>query len=175
MRPLKFLLVLLPVFAISIYGQNSRHGGGEQVPACAGSKLTLRRIGDDAAMGGNRTIDYDLVNNGPAKCSLDGYPGYVLTTSSGKAIARGKAINAEQLPGEDQIHRPEPVVLRSGEGAWFRIYFNSGGAGHVGKPCPQSSKVRITIPGGGKTIVLNEQIQSCMTVQISSIRPGKPE
>jgi hypothetical protein len=123
-------------------------------------------------MGGLNTIEYALKNNSSGACTLKGYPRYELLDKSGKVRLRGRAINSQQLPGDDAKMPPRLVTIEPGKEAWFRVYYNSGGAGYVGKPCPVSRKVRITAPGTTRAFVLKESITSCRTVEISAVRSG---
>jgi hypothetical protein len=142
------------------------------IAPCRGEDLSVRHVTDDAAMGGQNLIVYALKNNSSAACTLDGYPRYELLDKSGKLRPRGRAINSQQLPGDEAKRPPQLVTIEPGKEAWFRVYYNSGGAGYLGKPCPVSRKVRIVAPGTTKSFFLKEDITSCTTVQVSSVRGG---
>jgi hypothetical protein len=119
-------------------------------------------------MGGQNLSDYAFRNNAPSACTLKGYPSFELLNKAGKLMPRGRAINSRQLPGDEAAGDPELITLDSGKEAVFRVYYNSGGAGHTGKPCPKSSKVRIAAPG--RSFILADQITSCGKVQVSAIK-----
>jgi hypothetical protein len=140
---------------------------------CRGQEISARHISDDSAMGGQNSIVYGLKNVSPVACTLKGYPRYELLDKVGKIRPRGRAINSQQLPGDDEKLRPQQVMIHPGEEAWFRVHYNSGGAGHVGKPCPVSRKARIVAPGTTRVLVLKESITSCGAVEVSAVR-GAP-
>ena len=86
-------------------------------------------------------------------------------------MPRGQAVNSRQLPGDETAGPPDLITLESGKEAVFIVYYNSGGAGYLGKPCPTARKVRITAPETTRTFILNDQmISSCGKVQVSAMR-----
>jgi hypothetical protein len=141
---------------------------------CRGVDLSVRHVTDDAAMGGERLIVYSLRNNSSIPCTLKGYPRYELLDQAGRLRLHGRAINSAKLPGDDTKVLPQLVTLESGKEAWFRVHYNSGGAGYAGKPCPVSRQVRITAPGTTRSMIVQEEITSCRTVQVSAVRGGSP-
>ena len=145
------------------------------VAPCRGADLSVRHVTDDAAMGGQNLIDYAFKNNSSSPCTLKGYPRFELLDKSGTVRPRGRAMNSQQLPGDEARHPAQPVTIEPGKEAGFRVYYNSGGAGYVGKPCPVSRKVRITAPGTTRRFVLHEQITSCRSVQVSAVRTDLPQ
>jgi hypothetical protein len=147
---------------------------GALVP-CRGEELSVRRVSDDAAMGGHDLIDYALRNNSSSPCTLKGFPRYELLDRSGKVRRRGRAINSQQLPGDDKKEPPQLITLEPGKEAGFRVYYNSGGAGHIGKPCPVSRKIRITAPGTTRHFVRREEIRLCFGLAVSAVRKALPE
>jgi hypothetical protein len=144
---------------------------------CREEQLSVRKIPDseDAAMGGHRSVDYSFTNISSSPCTLTGYPRVELLNKAGRRVRRGLAVNSERLPGDTEKHLPQPVTLEAGKAAWFRLYYNAGGAGRVGKPCPIYPKVRITAPGTSRGSTLREQIQSCQTVEVSAVQSGSPQ
>ena len=114
---------------------------------CKGADLSARHVSEDAAMGGRNTVDYAFKNESMSPCTLMGYPQFELLDKSGKVRPRGRAINSQQLPGDATKQLPQLVTIGPDKEAWFRVYYNSGGAGYVGKPCPTSRMVRISAPG----------------------------
>jgi len=64
------------------------------------------------------------------------------------------------------------VTIVPGTETWFRVHYNSGGAGYLGKPCPVSRKVRIVAPGITRAFVLKEDISSCSNLEVSALRSG---
>ena len=137
---------------------------------CRGVDLSVRHVSDDAAMGGENLILYALRNNSSTPCTLRGYPRYELLDKRGKPTTR--AINSHQLPGDDTELMPQLVTLEAGKEAWFRVHYNSGGAGHTGKPCPVTSKVRVFPPATARPFVMKEEITSCSKVEVSAMRGG---
>lgn len=141
---------------------------------CRNGALSVRHVTEDAAMGGHNTIDYAFKNKSQSSCTLFGYPRFELLDKSGKVRPRGRAINSRQLPGEETKLTPQLVTIQPGEEAAFRVYYNSGGAGYMGKPCPVSPKVRIEAPGTTRRFILRGQITSCRDLSVSAIRAKLP-
>jgi hypothetical protein len=121
-------------------------------------------------MGGVRSVEYAIKNSSTTPCTLKGHPRFELLTRSGARFGKIRVVNSEQLPGDEEKQLPALVRLEPGKEARFHIYFNSGGAGKVGKPCPTAARVRITAPGAKKGVVLRDQVQSCESVQVSVVR-----
>ncbi len=147
---------------------------GTFVP-CRGEDLSVRHVTDDAAMGGHYLIDYALRNNSSSPCTLKGYPRFELLDRSGKVRRRGRASNSQKLPGDETKEPPQLITLEPGKEAGFRVYYNSGGAGHIGKPCPVSRKIRITAPGTTRHFVRREEIRLCFGLAVSAVRKALPE
>jgi hypothetical protein len=142
---------------------------------CRGADLAVRHVTEDAAMGGHNTIDYAFRNDSASPCTLMGYPRFELLDKSGRVRPHGRAINSQQLPGDESKKPPQLVRIEPGKEAWFRVYYNSGGAGYVGKPCPVSHMVWISAPGSTRRFVLPEKITSCQSVKVSAVRSGLPQ
>ena len=81
---------------------------------CRGEALSVRHVSDDAAMGGHDLIDYAFKNNSSSPCTLKGYPRYELLDRSGKVRRHGRAINSQQLLGDDKKEPPRLVTLAPG-------------------------------------------------------------
>jgi hypothetical protein len=141
---------------------------------CRRQDLSLKEGETDAAMGGVRSTNYTFTNKSQSPCTLQGYPRYELLDKAGKVRPRGRARNSSQLMGEETKQAPQLVTIEPGKEAWFRIDYNAGGAGYLGKPCPVSRRVRILAPGITKPFLLKDNIQSCNTVQVSAVRSGQP-
>jgi len=137
---------------------------------CRGVDLSVRHVSEDAAMGGENLIVYALRNNSSTPCTLRGYPRYELLDKRGQLTAR--AINSRQLPGDDTRLMPQLVTVEPGNEAWFRVHYNSGGAGYTGKPCPVTPKVRVFAPATARPFVMKEEITSCRKVEVSAVRGG---
>jgi hypothetical protein len=139
---------------------------------CRGDDLAVRNVSDDAAMGGEHLGLYAFRNNSSTPCTLKGYPRFQLLNKAGRMMLHGQAINSQQLAVDDEKYPPQSVTVAAGGEAWFRIHYNSGGAGYMGKPCPTSSQVRIVAPGTTRALMLKDKITSCKTVEVSTVRPG---
>ena len=137
---------------------------------CRGAALSVRHVSDDAAMGGHDLIDYAFKNNSSSPCTLKGYPRYELLDRAGKVPRHGRAINSQHLPGNETKEPPQLITLAPGKEVGFRVYYNNGGAGHTGKPCPLSRKVQIKAPGTIRSFELPEEIRSCRSVLVSAVR-----
>ncbi len=142
---------------------------------CRGADLSVRYVDDDAAMGGVHVATFAFKNESASPCALMGYPVFHLLNGSGRVLRRGRAINSRQLPGDEAPMPPQLITVEPGKEAGFRVYFNTGGAGYLGKPCPTSRKVWISAPGSSRSFILKQEIQSCTTVKVSSIRGGAIE
>lgn len=136
-------------------------------PACRDSQLSVRDIGGDAAMGGVRGIEYAFKNISRAPCTLRGYPRFEVLSKSGRVVRRGRARDSET--------RADSGTIEPGKTATFSIYYNAGGAGRVGKPCPTYPRVRITAPNNRRGAVLREAIQLCGDVEVSPVGPPSSE
>ena len=174
------LLLMLIAASATVLGQPDPRTMLYQVAVqaalpCRNQDLSVRHVTDDAAMGGVNTIDYAFKNVSSSPCTLKGYPRFELLDTSGAVRPRGRAINSPQLPGDEAKQPPKLVTIEPGKQAGFRVYYNSGGAGYMGKPCPVSRKVRITAPGTTRRFVLREQIASCSSVEVSAVRSELPQ
>lgn len=145
---------------------------GSAIPQCLGGQLSVRHVSDDAAMGGVRVTNFAFTNTSNAPCTLKGYPRVELLNKFGRAFGRIRVVQRDRLPGEEERQPPRLVRLEPNQEAWFRLYYNSGGAGYMGPPCPTAAKIKITAPGARRGSVLREQIQSCREVEVSPVRSG---
>jgi len=144
--------------------------GPQTAAPCRGADLSVRLVNDDQAMGGQHLGDFAFRNNSAAACTLKGYPRFELLNKAGALMPRGRAVNSKQLPGDETASEPAAITIQSGKEAVFRIHYNSGGAGYLGKPCPTSRKVRIAAPGTTRSFILKQEITSCGKVEISAMR-----
>ena len=174
--------ILLTLFSLVAAGQTNiketAYARSVNVGAfapCRGEDVSVRRVSEDAAMGGHNLIDYALRNNSLAPCTLIGYPRFELLDKAGKARRHGRAVNSQQLPGDETHEPPQLIALEPGKEAGFRAYYNSGGAGYMGKPCPLSRRVRIKAPGTRRSFELREEIRSCRGVLISAVRNSRSQ
>ncbi len=139
---------------------------------CRGADLSVRQVYDNAAMGGEHLMLYAWRNNSSMPCTLKGYPRYELLDKLGAVRPRGRAINSKQLPGDEALMPAQLMTIAPGTEAWFRVHYNSGGAGYLGKPCPVSRKVKIVAPGTARAFMVKEDISSCGKVEVSAVRSG---
>jgi hypothetical protein len=156
--------------------QNSNSSGtGGGAARCLRENLSIKEGATDAAMGGVRQTDFTITNNGSAPCTLKGYPRVELLNRAGRAVRRAKSSN--NWVGGDDDKRPQSVTIEPGQTAWFRLNYNSGGAGHVGKPCPTYPKIRITPPGLMRSFTLRSDTSSCpgSDLEVSSVQGGTPQ
>jgi hypothetical protein len=172
MRRIFVLIALITAGSSAAFSQQRTMNHRRVAPTepCHGAALSVRHVSEDAAMGGHNTIDYAFKNKSGSACTLKGYPRFELLDKSGAVRPHGRAINSQQLPGDEVKQPPQLVTIEPGKEAGFRVYYNSGGAGHVGKPCPVSRKVRITPPGTTRRFILPESITSCGELQVSTVR-----
>jgi len=140
-----------------------------RVRPCVREDLTIKEGETDAGMGGMRTTPYIFTNISSSACTLAGYPALELLNRSGAVAKRATRQKSDQ-PNET-------VTLEPGKTAWFNLNYNSGGAGHMGKPCPTYPKVGILAPGLTRAFVLRSDISSCprTDLEVSAVRRGMPQ
>jgi hypothetical protein len=182
MRRTILLLALIAAASSLALGQTNmksvgyiQNGKSSAATQCLRENLSLKEGDTDAAMGGVRVTSYIFTNTSSLPCTLKGYPRFEALKRNG--LVGRRAVSRESLPGESEKMPPQLVTLEPGKTAWFNIYFNSGGAGHMGKPCPTYPKSKITAPGTTRAFVLRDGIQSCRGTEfeVSSVRSGTPQ
>jgi hypothetical protein len=136
---------------------------------CLENQLSVRHVSEDAAMGGVRTIDYIFKNTSSSPCTLSGYPRFEVLNRSGRVVRGGRAARGLTRMGDDARTRPRLVTIEPGKAARFLVYYNAGGAGYMGKPCPIYRQVRITAPGTRRGFVLREELQLCGRLEVSPV------
>lgn len=151
-------------------GTTAYQGPITTVRPCGNGDLSVRLVTADAAMGGVNLAEYAFKNKSSSSCTLIGYPRFELLDKSGRVRPRGRATNSRQLPGEETKYTPKLVMVLPGGEAGFSVYYNSGGAGYTGRPCPVANKVGITAPGATQRLILREQIRSCRALQVFAIK-----
>ena len=136
---------------------------------CGREDLRIKEGETDAAMGGVRETPYIFTNISSSACTLDGYPALDLLNQKGVVVRRA---TKQKSDGPKAA-----VTLNPGKTAWFNLNYNSGGAGHLGKPCPTYPKLKIVAPGTTRAFVLRSAVQSCprTDLQVSSIQSGAPQ
>jgi Protein of unknown function (DUF4232) len=169
-------VILLLTYSLAVFGHafsrfsDSSVAPAPFVPRCSREALTLKQGETDAAMGGVRATDFTITNKSSTPCTLNGYPRLELLDRKG--VVRRRATASAQLPGDTVKMPPQTVTVDAGKTATFQIQFNSGGAGHMGKPCPTYPKLKILVPGTTRAFVLHSDIQSCggTELQVSAVR-----
>jgi len=140
-----------------------------RVRPCVREDLRIKEGETDAAMGGVRMTPYIFTNVSSSACTLDGYPALELLNQRGAVIRRAT---------RQKLDEPNAAAtLEPGKTAWFNLNYNSGGAGHMGKPCPTYQKVRVTAPRVARPFVVRSDIQTCAKTdfEVSSISSGTPQ
>ena len=136
---------------------------------CRADQLSVRHVSEDAAMGGVRTKNYAFTNTSTLPCTLSGYPRFEVLTMSGRLVRRGRATHGLTMLGDDAQKPPHLVTIEPGKTATFLVYYNAGGAGRTGKPCPTYRKIRITAPGAKRGFVLREDLTLCGGLEVSPV------
>jgi hypothetical protein len=136
---------------------------------CKSGDLALAHQSDDAGAG-QREVVYAFTNNGPAACSLTGFPTLVLIDAQGQPISSVTTVQSQD--GDFAANgAPSTVNIASKTTAVFRIRYT--GISGAGKPCVNSAKVRVTPPGNSQAIDVNDALQVCDTqIMISPVRPN---
>jgi hypothetical protein len=137
---------------------------------CRDGQLSVRNVGEDAAMGGVRVRDYAFTNTSSRPCTLKDYPRFEVLNAAGRVVRLGRAV-----AGDDDGSQHDFVTVAPGKTATFQVNYNAGGAGRIGKPCPTYPKVRITAPGTKRGFVLRDAIQLCGGVGVSPVGPPTAE
>ncbi len=140
-----------------------------RVRPCVREDLRIKEGETDAAMGGVRMTPYIFTNVSSSACALDGYPALELLNQRGAVIRRATRQKSDEPNAA--------ATLEPGKTAWFNLNYNSGGAGHMGKPCPTYQKVRVTPPRVARPFVVRSDIQTCAKTdfEVSSISSGTPQ
>jgi uncharacterized protein DUF4232 len=150
--------------------QDFTHGKGLAAKRCHENQLSASHVSEDAAMGGVRTIVYAFNNTSSSPCTLSGYPHFEVLSRSGRIVRGGRAARGLTRLGDDARMPPRLVTIEPGKTATFTVYYNAGGAGYMGKPCPVYRRVRIIAPGTKRGVVLREEIQLCSSLEVSPVR-----
>lgn len=151
-------------------GRGPARGDSPARAVCRADQLSVRRIGEDAAMGGARGLDYAFTNISSSPCVLKGRPVFEVLSGPGRVVRRARA-----AAGDDAGTAQDSVKLGPGETATFLVSYNAGGAGRVGRPCPTYPKIRITAPGSRRGFVLREKLRLCGGLEVSPVGPPSAE
>jgi hypothetical protein len=162
--------MLVACFALLLLFAHDASAQGRSLAPCRDGQLSVRKVNEDAAMGGVRMNEYALTNTSHAPCTLKGYPRFEVLSASGRVVRRGHAAAGEAAAGH-----PEVLTVEAGKEATFSVSYNAGGAGRVGKPCPNYPKVRITAPGGRRGLALRDGLQLCGGLEVSPVGPPSGE
>jgi hypothetical protein len=176
-------LALAVSFCVSVaQGENARGKNtvkgalkAQAASQCTREQLTLKAGDEDAAMGGVRIVNYTFTNKSSTPCTLKGYPALVLLNKAGQPVPGKHTVNKAKMFSDTDPVPPTLVTLEPSKTAMFLIYYNNGGAGYMGKPCPTYPKVRVTAPGTTRGFTLKQELQTCIKVEVSSIRASAPE
>ncbi len=137
--------------------------------ACRSGDLALAHVSEDAGAG-QREVVYSLTNNGPAACTLTGFPTLTLISATGQKIDSVTAVQSEDGDFAGNGASPTVTLAPAGKGI-FRIRFT--GISGAGKPCVNPAKIRVTPPGNSQAIEIADGLQICDTeVLLSPIRPS---
>ena len=150
--------------------QDFTHGKGLAAKRCHENQLSASHVSEDAAMGGVRSIVYAFNNTSSSPCTLSGYPSFEVLSKSGRLVRGGRAARGLTRMGDEARTPPRLVTIEPGKTATFMVYYNAGGAGYMGKPCPIYRRVRIIAPGTRRGFVLREEIQLCRGLEVSPVR-----
>ena len=172
------LRMLFALFALTMLSFHNASAQGKQdfthvkslaAGWCHENQLSVRHISEDAAMGGVRTIVYAFTNTSSSPCTLKGYPRFEVLNKWGRLVRGGRAARGVDMLGDDAKAPPRLVTIEPGKTASFLVYYNAGGAGYMGKPCPTHRKVRITPPGTKRGFVLRDELQLCGSLEVSPV------
>jgi hypothetical protein len=159
--------VLVACFALLTLCARDASAQGKGPAPCRDGQLSVRKVGEDAAMGGARMTEYALTNTSPSPCTLKGRPRFEVLSKTGRVVRRGRAASRG-----DAEQRQDVVMIEPGKAAEFSVSYNAGGAGRVGRPCPTHPRVRITAPGHKRGFVLREALRLCGEVEVSPVGPS---
>ena len=136
---------------------------------CKSGDLSLAHQSDDAGVG-QREVVYAFTNNGPAACSLTGYPTLALIDGQGQPIGSVTTVQSED--GDFAANGAAATVNLAPKGkAVFRIRYT--GISGAGKPCVNPAKARVTPPGNTQAIEFSDALQVCDTqIMVSPVRPS---
>src|SRR5262249_49579782 len=132
-------------------------GATAVAPACKSGDLALAHQSDDAGAG-QREVGYAFTNNGPAACSLTGFPTLALVDAQGQGVSSVTTVQSQD--GDFAANGASPTVTLAPQGkAVFRIRFT--GIQATDKPCVNTARVRVTPPGNSQAIEVADALQIC--------------
>jgi len=124
--------------------------------ACSPGVLGITTLAGGAAAGSSYT-EFNLTNQGPTRCELDGYPSLEFFGPSG-ASGAGAGLKLP-ITAIDGGPAPVPVTLSSGGTAEFIIIVNDFPIGGVG--CSTVASVNVAIPGTSEALAVPITLRSC--------------
>ena len=138
---------------------------------CDATQLSARRLGADAGAG-QRGVTYLLRNTGPGPCRLGGTPSLQLVDSAGSPMALPNAVPAAAMV-DDATTLADPLLLSPGDSAVFQITYTGIAAGTL--TCRVATAVRITPPGGSRTLTIADTLRVCgQTLHVRPILHAVP-
>ncbi|MDX6693573.1 MAG: hypothetical protein QOF02_1176 [Blastocatellia bacterium] len=155
--------------------QDFAHDTGLAAARCLDNQLSLSHDGEDAAMGGLRSMQFFFTNISSTPCALKGYPRFELLNKSGGLVRGGRAANGLTRMGDEFKEAPQLVTIEPGNKATFWIDYHARGAGSMGKPCPTYRRFRITAPGTKRVFVQRDAIEVCSGLEVSPVRSPSGE
>lgn len=123
---------------------------------CSSDVLALHEAGVAAAAGTSH-LTFDLVDQGPRACTLDGYPTVTFFGGSGRGGAgAGSKLAVRDIELGSAPHR---VTLSSGTGASFVLSVSEVPVNGAG--CTRVASLRVVPPGGGAALRMPTAFQAC--------------
>lgn len=122
---------------------------------CQVSQLSIAVSGSSGAAGSLYST-FSLTNSSPATCTLYGYPGMLLLSASGQALATN-VVRSTQWEGT-QI-TPTTVTLAPGQAAWFNTLTSD--VTQATTTCSQAAQVEVTPPTNTTHAVVTDRMRVC--------------
>jgi len=124
---------------------------------CQPSQLNITLYGTEGAAGTNE-LTFSLTNTSPTLCTMSGYPGMQLLSTSGASepttVIRGGGLAFENVT-------PTAVSLTTGQTAYFNVGYSDVVTGNTS--CSVAKQVQITPPNdtAHAVVPVTYQIQAC--------------
>lgn len=136
---------------------------------CQPSQLQLAVVGGTGAAG-TLTTTVGLTNTSSSTCTMQGYPGMLLLSSSGSAIPTTVIRGEAHFPNPTANAAPSLVTLAPGSAARFSMQYSDVPEGGE-TSCPASTKSEVTPPTDTAFAVMTLDITACGngTVHVSPI------
>ena len=145
--------------------QKTGHGINLATHRCMGWQLSAKHESEDAGAG-QRDVTYSFTNQGPAPCTLRGFPKFTLLNRWGHPMS-----------GQSITHMSESVTtvtLAPSGKAFFNIHYSA--CSTVGTPpCRFSSRVRIKAPRTSHYFRIRDRLDPFqLSVQVSPVKSNAP-